>query len=338
MLSALPIWTGNLYCRHHLDRALIDLVGPFAREHLVGEGGGLWWIRNRRGGAHLKLRFHAGGTPAGREELEKTFRDRAASFFGALPGEPDPRDGLSGGGGPAIDPEDEVEHDPPDRTLLPTTFRRTPITFGHDAYAVHDDFLARFATALGAGCAHVLDLLEFDADGAVSFSRRQQILLRLLLVGLGALPFSAAERRQYQLYHRDWLIRFTILQSGAEAGEAGDPERRAAEVTAHFDARVRAMAPVVEGLAGMAAASWGDAAERGEDPWAAGLAELWDWLERTCRGPFYDGIDKYAARPSYLPLFKVVHGVANALGLNLLDEALAHHLLLRASELAEATA
>ena len=36
--------------------------------------------------------------------------------------------------------------------------------------------------------------------------------------------------------------------------------------------------------------------------------------------------------PAFAPVFKALHGLANHLGISLPDEALVHHLLLRASD------
>lgn len=324
MLFTDPLLTANLYCAGHLDRALVDLMAPFASECLRGAGEGVWWIRNRRRGPHLKLRLHA--APARRSELAAELAGRAGRFFAELPGEPEARCGQEGVLGPAIDPEDEGEEEHPDRTLLWTTYRRTYVTLGHAAYAVHDRFNALFTNALAAGCAHVLDLLELDGEGQVAFSRRQQILLRLLLTGLGALPFTREEHRAYLTYHRDWLVRFTLNQRKVE-----HPAARTAELLAYFDSQAANMEPVVARLSGLAE-EWGTPQEA-EGAWEKGLRELWSWLAELCRDPAYAAIDPYAERPAQLPLFKVVHGTANALGLNLLEEALAHHLLLCALEM-----
>ncbi len=121
-------------------------------------------------------------------------------------------------------------------------------------------------------------------------------------------------------YHRDWLIRFTLLKSQADL-------ERAEEAIAQFDRRLQAKAGQVETTRKKLTAQ-GTA-----DPaWRHALAELWQYARFLCKSPNYH-IDSFASDPAFACIFKVLHGLGNQLGITPLDEAFVHHLLLRAVEM-----
>lgn len=225
---------------------------------------------------------------------------------------------------PPIDIDDEASVDYPDRSLRWSGYRRSHVSLGPKSLLRDDAYVARITTALARGAALVLEMTTLNDNGQIAGSARQRALLRGLIAGLAATGFTQAERTEYLAYHRDWLVRFST------ADEAGEVQARAG-----LDRQVDRVDTTLRQLARMVSAEWGEPVERRdsvEGCWQDAIAELCTWadgLRGTGPSP-----DPYTENRAFPLVFKAFHGMANQVGLDMLNEAFLHHLLLHATELA----
>lgn len=313
--------SANVYANNRIDDVIRGAVVPF-REALAQRGladrWGLWMVRYARGGAHLKIRLH--GPDREREVVSGLLEDAVERCLAELPADAAPR--VSRPKGVPVDPEDEFEGDYPDRSLLWTHYRRSGVSLGPDAgLRADDEYVARLVTCLAAGADLVIDAIAAGQEPP-SDSARLKILLGVMVSGLTALDFTAEERCAYLAFHRDWMLRFGLPDSDREAA-----------VLARFDARVEAIAPVVE-QARADTARWDDNSfapgrSPAEDRWRDALRAFFAWL-RPLRGDLSRLAEPFGNDAAFSPVFKVFHGVGNQLGLDMLNEGLVHHILLRA--------
>jgi hypothetical protein len=329
-LYADPRLTANIYCAGLLDRVIQEVVVPFWREirqHDLDQAAYLWVMRYGKGGEHLKVRLH------GPEELEPLARrllsERAESFLASLgdPAEPPLKKGWAGA--PPIDDIDDTQTDHPDRTFRWTTYGRSHVSLGGKPFLLDDRYRALMTRCLAQGCEMVLPL-ETGPDGLFPHRLRQSTLLKALIGGFAALGFSPEARAEYLPYHRDWLLRFILPKDRRSEVE---PVQQLLQV---FQARLAGMAPAVTSLRQAALAQWRQGGETrtgaaGADAaWRRSLADLLEYIRPFCSDPDYQ-LDPFATDPAFSPIFKVFHGLANQLGLNLVDEGFAHHFLLAAA-------
>jgi hypothetical protein len=321
-----PILTANLYCDARLDELIGEVIAPFWRElkALTGEGSWhLWILRYARRGEHLKIRLH--GPDEQRAMARDLLESRAGRYFAALgaPEEGTPR--KISMKSPPIDADDQVEGAHPDRALLWTGYRRSHVSLGGEPFLLDDCYVSLFVRCLADGCERVLAALSPEGSAAAPPGARPGILLKLLTGGLAG-PDLAARRAEYLAYHRDWLIRFTLL------GRQADPDK-GVEVIGQFDRRLEPMAARMEALRKLLEREWREDGEPAETAWRRSLAELLRHGRALCRSVDYH-IDPFAGDPAFVCLFKALHAVANQLGVSILDEAFVHHMLLRAAEMA----
>jgi hypothetical protein len=308
-----PVLTANFYCAGRLDEILREIVAPLRNE--TGAAGYFWTMRYNRGGEHLKLRLH--GPAAWGLVARDLLAERAERFFaslGDLNGEPAHVAATSQA--PPIDLEDEAPDGHPDRSLVWTRYRRSHISFAGKPLLLDDTYVALASRCLGRACELVLDSL---GEG-LSPKRRQTPLLQALIGGIAALGFPAELRGAYFAFHRDWLIRFLLVRRDA------GPDKTV-ELTARFDLQTQALGASLGALREVAEEAWSSTSDAGDpDAWQRSLVDLFRYVSRL--PALENPIDPFAADPSFPPLFKVFHGFANQLGLNPLDEAFVHHLLL----------
>lgn len=322
MVLADPVLTANIYCDRGLDALIHGAITPF-RARLRGsdpEGNwSLWLVRYSRCGEHLKVRVH--GPPERRELARGLLEESVQAYFSGLsPAGEEVR--VSRTGAPPIDVEDDATSDYPDRTLLWTRYRRSHVNLGPPVFLEDDRYTALFTACLGSGADLVLDFVQPDGTGKVPGATRQRGLLRAVFGGLAAAGFSADERAAYLAYHRDWLVRFNVAGPEAEA-----------ELLASYDRRAEGSASTLEQLRKIAARLWGGApgiVTGADADWRDALSALVEYLARFRGNPEYR-LDPFTDDPVFPPLFKAFHALANHLGIGMLDEALVHHLVLRAT-------
>lgn len=352
-----PGLSANLYAAGLLDAALLQVVAPAWRRHRRRSPDcphHLWTLRYSRGGEHLKIRIHGpeahqagdaargcslAGFRAGIEEHTARWLERLGPVQDDAP-RPERQDA------PPLDAEDEDEP-PPDRTLLWTRYRRSPVVLGPPPLCDDDRHAALLTRCLARGLELLLSQVEGGDDPAaeLGFNTRHTFLLQALVPALGHL--ESDQRQAYLAYHRNWLIRFPLLKV------SGGPDR-AQGVLAQMEEKVEAMGSSTEPLRRTAIDHWdsppaeggeprrddrrgegprnGGGASPGDAPpfqaWSAAVAEL---LARGRElGETVEGrVDPYAPAITFPVLFKALHGLANQLGLNAVNEAFAHHLLLQ---------
>jgi hypothetical protein len=313
-----PTLTASIY----VGGSLHDLVGgaivPFRDELRRHDPQGrwtLWMVRYTKCGTHLKLRLH--GPEDERATVQRLLSEAFERYLASL--EPvSPAEAAapkSRPRSPAIDLEDEQSADYPERTLLWTHYRRSGVTLGPDLRLVADDEYASRSTACMAAAAEwVLDAVR----PGLTESARLKVLLSALVAGITAVPLSRDERETYVAYHRDWLLRFML-----------NTDEREWEMRERLEGRVDAMAGVVD-EARRALEAWdgGQAAEGTAAAWRQAVADVFAYTARL-RGDDARIADPFSDDPTFPVLFKVFHGVRNQLGIDLLNEALVHQVLLR---------
>ena len=324
-----PLLTANVYRAGRLDAVLHRGVAPFwrrFREDHPEEQAYLWCVRYPRGGEHLKLRLHAAEElgPELRSSLEASVTAALAELGSATTATAPPRPESA----LPIDVEDDTAAQHPDPSFLWTHYRRSAVSFGGGPLLADDRYVELLTRCLGAGCEKALAALQPDAQGNVAFRARQIPLLKAGISGMASLRWSPERRSAYLAYHRNWLLRFVLVQGGH------GPEA-AAEWLSRFDGNVAKLGPAQATLQATADAQWrrdaDDSADRGsEGAFRASLRDLCGYV-----GCFADRrdclIDPFAPDPVFPALFKALHGLANQLGLKPSDESFAYHLLLRLS-------
>jgi hypothetical protein len=327
-----PAVTASIYCSGRLDSVLFHAVAPFWRELRSRDPKRLcflWLMRYNKGGEHLKVRVH--GPKSWRSVLRELLEEKVTAFQASLPEPVDRPRAVPPERAPAVDAEDDPAwggH--PDRTLLWTTYRRSAVSLGGQPFLSDDRYAALLTRSLAAGCERIL-ALKPGARGSLAPPVRRRALLTALIAGLAALGFDTGKRASYLAYHRDWLLRFELPM--ADRCETGAVER----FLPGLDGQVARMGKSLLSLRGVAEAVWGGstgARSPGDDPdagWRRSLADLLDYIAPFCLDPDYR-LDPFASDPVFAPVFKVFHGFANQLGLKRMDEAFAHHVLLRIAE------
>lgn len=314
-----PVLSASVYSNRGLDEVVADVVAPFRRrldEEAPGHGWTLWMVRYNRCGDHLKVRLHGGQEH--RALAMRLLQEEADRHFASLPAAEEGAARASRKDAPPIDEDDRRDEDYPDRTLRWTKYLRSYVSFGWKNHLDQDDYVARMTAAFAAGAARVLAAV--DEAGRFPAAARQTVLLKAVISGLAAVDFTTDERADYLAYHRDWLVRWKAYDAEREAG--------ALEL---FDRRVNAMGAGLEQIGRNAAAHWAQTSEAARaDAWGASLGALAEYL-RPLHGNAAFEVDPFTAHPVFPPLFKVLHGLANTLGVGMLDEAYVHHLVLRAA-------
>lgn len=317
MHSPDPTLTASLYSNRGLDALVADVVAPFWKRVTVdapGHGWTLWLVRYSRCGDHLKVRLH--GPEAQKEWVMRLLEEEAERHFAALPPVDEGAARVSRKDAPPIDEDDRAGEDYPDRTLRWTRYQRSFVNFGWKNHLDDDGYVSRMTVGFAAGAARVLDAVE-AAGGRFPAAGRQTVLLKAVIAGLAALDLTAEARAEYLAYHRDWLVRWT----------AADAERGAVALNI-YDRRVEAMGAAAEQVGHAAIAQWEHgAAEAGATAWGAASAELARYVSPFQGKAAYD-MDPFTDNPLFPPLFKLFHGLANTLGIGMLDEGFTHHLLL----------
>jgi hypothetical protein len=309
-----PVLTASLYHAGHLDEVIRNVVVPLRRElrRQDDPASYLWFMRYSRGGEHLKIRLHE-AEPCGAEARDLLGR-LAEGYLAAL--------GHPGGQAvgakplPPVDPEDEAEGGYPDQSLLWTRYRRSA-AFLAGKPLLSDDTYAALATRC-LGRASDLALAALDED--LSPNHRQISLLEALIEGLGTLGLTADLRSSYFAFHRDCLIRALLLPRGVGA-------EKGAELMAQLDGWQQGLGSFSASLREVAEEEWDGADDEEDSTWGSSLSDLFGYVSQFRENPEYQ-LDPFSEGPGFPTIFKVFHGLANQLGLSLIDEAFAHHLLL----------
>lgn len=322
-----PIVSANIYCAGLLDAVVCEVVRPFWQELSDHQGSApmvMWMVRYGRCGEHLKLRLH--GAADVRDRCMQLLEDHVERYFDGL-GPPSPKEMREARTDvAAIDAADEQVTPYPDRTLLWTDYRRSAVSLGSEPFLSNDRYVALATTCLAGGCQIVLATLQVGTAPVSSNRERQNVLLRSVIDVLAVLGWTPERHDSYLRYHRDWLLRF---------GCRGNEEEEArllglfADETQRLGPSVGVLASVLRDHSGTQV----DLAHAGNPQaiFSWSLLALVDHVALICGDPRYH-IDPMAPDPVFPALFKVLHALANQLGLKILVEAFAYDLLLSASK------
>lgn len=321
-----PVLSANVYANGRLDDLLLRCIADFwsgVRERHTDVDSFLWFVRYRRGGEHLKLRIH------GPAALSSIYAEQLAAacqrYFASLPPDEEAESAEPSRRGnyeiPPIDPEDQVTSDYPDRSLITTTYERSYVSLGGSPLLNDDLYVSRLTRFLGLSAERILAELKLDQQGQVPHKQRQTRLLKTVIGALAGLDWNATRRLDYLKYHRDWLLRFSLLK-------ALDRTQRSQELLERFATQTEAMSSSKGPIERTLQKFWDRREEVDADPLGSPLRALADYLERFRGIRDYD-LDPFTNEPGFPGIFKALHGAANQLGLNMIDEAFTYHLLLQ---------
>lgn len=310
-----PTLSANIYAASLLNELLQRAVGPFWCEALEISHNRtlLWTLRYVRRGEHLKIRIHAPCET--REHLQRSLENYVRHFFDEVRAVPLPPR-IVRSDVPTIDFEDELESLAPDRSLIWTTYRRSHVSLAGVPWLKDDLLVAHSCKCLGSGCEVMLNAMKSDPNP--STEKAQKLLLKLLCEGLSALSWSFDDTVNYLQYHRDWLVRFFV------------PEPIARE---RFLDELKGLRPG-EQFSGQIWRFFRRKHDATEQPSKFGrfvpsLVSLAAYASVFNDVPEFQ-IDPFAVKAAFLPVFKVLHGVANQLGLPPLEEGRIYDVLLAA--------
>jgi len=311
-----PVLTVNIYAGGMLDDLLRTFVANLAsllKSCDVPQVSMLWVIRYSRRGEHLKLRLHG---PKGEEQsrLRDMLTEQLEQFVKShrhLPPVPRP---IPAKLIPAIDPEDELDGLAVDRTYLWTSYRRSAVSFPGDPWLSDDVFIANACNCLAQGCELVLDALR---DNPVwPLVARQKLLLIAVLAALRSRAHHYSSRDiQYVRYHRDWLVRFSIP-------DATNHQR----LLDRFDESATRMSAAIQQVDRSLCGTGPESLPKCLVPWSRSISQFAAYNEQF-QGSVKCGIDSFTSDITFPPTFKVLHGLANQIGLTLLEEAYVYHLM-----------
>jgi uncharacterized protein (UPF0332 family) len=308
-----PCITMNVYCGRSMDEVFIRVLAPFLSDLSdLDKQGEMWVMRYRRCGEHLKLRIYADS----KHTLD--LRARLSLLLSSMLSDVIHRESetvqkLTGKADPPIDEEDKVSSDYPAGRVLWTHYNRSHVTFGGEPYLSDDEYISSFTTCLVTGCRRVIDCFAYPQKSIVKHADRILLLLEIVDVGLRAAHLNM-NNKIYLEYHRDWLIRFVLLKSGH------NPIKHDSVIT-RFNQQIKSQESIWQALFAKAKSS---AEER--QVLSSGIEKLMQVVHAMAsRGSRQ--IDPYALCPEQSVLFKLLHSIANQIGLPILDEASVYHSL-----------
>lgn|GEM_PF-2535993 len=325
LLAADPVSTANIYCFGRLDEVIQAVLHPvwldFRKRH-ADFGCRIWLVRYGRGGEHLKVRLHA--PESVRSLFEELLGRSAQTYFAGLGAPVDRLSRAKWRSAPPIDEEDLAPEDHPDRTLLWTTYHRSPVCLGDGIFLEDDLYIANMTVALACACETMLSTLDAASGVGLTAPVRRSAMMSCLLAGTGGLGLKENEQTAYLAYHRDWLLRSASLQS----------RERPVGLLNRLDQQIDESGACLEPLRAEALQHWlGEHVQctRSELPLMALRQSVTDLV---CHVRLFHGhhqMDPFSRDPVFSAGFKVLHGAANQFGLDLLNEALIYQLVLRAT-------
>jgi hypothetical protein len=324
-----PVLSASVYCSGRLSEVIHRAVAPFWEEFKrrdVSDVSYIWVMRYAKCGDHLKIRLH--GLKSQRQLMSSLLSQALERYLHSLgPRDPDSQQKSTDFSTP-IDQDDFAAENYPDHGYRWTHYLRSPVSLGFIPYLLDDRYVSLLTLCLARSTEILFGRLKTDADGQISHTETQSILLRALITGLSSLPLTQQQRWLYLSYHRDWLLRALLKQPGGSGGP-----RKLEQLLHRFDEEAAKPGAAVGRLARLARTHWESDQEKECEPdlaaWGGALRHLARYVESVGSAPSHQ-VDPFAELPVFPPLFKAIHGLANQLGLRHLDEAFAHHLLLAA--------
>jgi len=322
-----PCLTANLYCNRRLELMAREVLGSLAADLAAVNANSesfFWYTRYGKCGEHLKVRVHGDDSTAA--AARDSLAIHASRFFASPLSDLGDDQWVSKSAIPPIDPEDELEGDYPNKTMLWTHYRRSPIVFGAEVYLEDDVHVDHFCRCQAAVTSIALEILLPKLGDPAYARHRQSAYLRILITAISVLGLTAAEAAAYLAYHRDWLIRslnHDVAPPGLTNEKLLEDIRQTAEVAP------AALRPLTDHVASALAES-----KPSTDYCRAFHRELSAFYKHVSA---YRGNERFDRDPftrdfAFLPIFKVLHLAANQLGFRISNEAYVFDLLFRATE------
>ncbi|MEM9655665.1 MAG: hypothetical protein AAGA65_26500 [Actinomycetota bacterium] len=285
-------------CPGRLDVALHELVEPCGKEWQETVGGDFWFLRDTRGRDVLRLRLHS--------------PDREASAFEAMWTKLVERFATAhshGSDGEAravrwtsVDPEPG------------------PLVFGAGSFADDERYRRHVVDCLIAGSRTVLSNLPSSPTESPSISP-QSLLARATTgcIGAASCVFGDLDPTTYLRYHRDTVLRSLVRKQA-------DPSAKLVALIEQFDRRAASNSTILDSLAAL----WSAAGDIETSPLADWRKAVDGVSSRLVKAALLDDPEPFAEHAGFEPAFRLLHALANQLGIDRLNEALAIHLMLRA--------
>jgi hypothetical protein len=323
-----PCLTANLYCNRRLELLAREVLGGLTAD-LVSAGDSpeafFWFTRYGKCGEHLKVRVH--GPSSAAATARASLEEHAARFFATAASDPDPDLWLSKSAIPPIDPEDEQVDDYSNKTLLWTSYRRSPIVFGAEVYLDDDVHAGRFCRCQAAVTSLALDILLPRFGDPSYLKHRQAVYIQILLTAISVLGLSPVETASYLAYHRDWLIR-SLVYSATPPGSITF-EGILEELQGRASSMAAALRPLTDHVERALAKS-----QPSSEYCHSFHEEFSRFYEHVSgyRGDARFDQDPFTRDFAFLPVFKALHFSANQFGFRLSHEAYVFNLLHHAME------
>jgi hypothetical protein len=320
-----PCLTANLYCNRRLDLTAREVLGALSADLAspgVSPESFLWFARYGKCGEHLKVRVHGPGSTT--EVARASLETAARGFFASPASDPDPDVWVSKSAIPPIDPEDEYEGDYPNKYLLWTHYRRSPIVFGTEVYLDDDVHVDHFCRCQAAVTSIALEML-LPKFGEPAFPKhRQSVYIKVLLTAISVLGLSATETATYLAYHRDWLLR-ALVRNVTPLGSTTESLLEEIQLRSS-SSDLRPLTDHVEYALAGAKSSPSESCPA----FHRELSAFYEYVS-TYRGKERFDQDPFTRDFAFLPIFKVLHFAANQFGFRLSHEAYVFNLLVQAT-------
>jgi hypothetical protein len=311
-----PIFSANIYASGLLDDALARGCFPFLLEQRRNHAcsvAHMWVVRSGFGGDHLKIRVHAQTSdPQG---LEVLFNRRIEGYLESLVTLPRTDFKSPTNDASVINVDEDSELRCPDRSLRWTTYRRSATSLPPGPWLADDTVVAHCCECLAYGCE-----LAFQAIAkrkTLTSALRQSLIVRPLLIALHSLRLYDGRRNlEYLEYHRDWIMRFFVRDL-----------IKAKSLIQQFDGQLSQTDAIVGQIRRLSEESL-STPKSVELNWNSALSKLANYLEKFPYAASYV-VDPFAPDVTFLPILKVLHGLANQIGLSFAEEAYIYHLLIK---------
>jgi len=204
---------------------------------------------------------------------------------------------------PAIDVEDYSVAERSDWSLVWSTYRRSPVVFGGGRLLEDSEYVNKCVICFASSARVVLDALQKKRRTKDLYLSKLQLMLEILTQARAAVDDDIVWWRAYAKYHRDLLLRYVAVRA------TGDLRHYAAlqgALTAHAAKRsITGAVPTEKTVESISA-------------WGASLRDIAAYVRDSTDVEIIEPNASDCLQPI---VFKIIHIVANQLGLRILDEA-----------------
>jgi Lantibiotic biosynthesis dehydratase C-term len=313
-----PFFSANIYCANLLDELIHEAILPFWLSlRGIHRDCYIWIARYMRGGEHLKIRVHGHAELRGQTEIllnaavgrfleahynERQTQSNRESYSDQFP----------------VDPEDECTTAYPDHTILLTRYRRVPGIIGRQPLANDERLTALFIRSIGLGTEIILERFKPDHTGLFQGKLRMSLALRFFAGALSVFGSTSELSAVYLKYHQELLL---LLLKGDRARM--EEQFRALPVNIEGTTRYLRSALTYDNK------SCPDNLHPLYQEWLYSFEVLFRYTVQLSNCPAYLR-DEHMKDQVLATPFKLLHALANQVGLGALNELYLCHLLLQA--------